>query len=247
MTSSNLVLNLVTCCAMALLLACNAKDDSGKHKSAAKPIARTNTAATVSAKQISIEQPSPDDVSQTPLGTLVIRHSDDTTNTAGKIFLNGELIYTARSAEVAPDLKGKPFDLELVSWEENGKERPHYRITKMVMKERSHTCQYIVLDFTGPKVWISKRFPKDAGYRGGECVEMTWVRWEKSLAFFYFGADESDWDKDGYHGWVEGYNPKLKAVFGPVDAPPPPKNCSLIPKPTNPDFREAGEPTCEEK
>ena len=76
---------------------------------------------------------------------------------------------------------------------------------------------------------------------------MTWVRWEKTLAFFYFGAEDYLWDKDGYHGWVEGYNPKLKAVFGPVDAPSPPKYCSLVPRPTNPYFREAGEPTCEEK
>ena len=104
-----------------------------------------------------------------------------------------------------------------------------------------------MLDFTGPKVWISQRFPKDAGSRGGECLEMTWVRWEKTLAFFYFGAEDYLWDKDGYHGWVEGYNPKLKAVFGPVDAPSPPKYCSLVPRPTNPYFREAGEPTCEEK
>lgn len=100
----------------------------------------------------------------------------------------------------------------------------------MVVEERSWTCQYIVLDFTGPKVWISERFPKEA-FQKGECVEMTWVRWEKNLAYFYFGADDQDWENGVYRGWVEGYNSKLKAVFGPVDAPPPPKKYSLVPKP----------------
>lgn len=135
MTPSKLVLGLITCCALALLLACGAKDDSGKSKSAAKQITAANTPVTASGEQIRTNQRSPDVVSQTPLGTLVIRHSDDTTNTPGKIFLNGELIYTARSEEVELHLRGKPFDLALVSWGENGKERPHYLITKMVVED----------------------------------------------------------------------------------------------------------------
>lgn len=242
-------LNLLTCCAIALSLsACDGKgkDNTTRTKSPAKPSATANKPApTVSAEQIRAALRSPDeDVKQTPLGTVAIRRSDDSTNTPGKIFLNGELIYTARSEEVIPHLRGRPFNLDVVDWEENGKERLNYRITKMVVREISYTCQYIVLDFTGPKVWISNRFPKGSGSTG--CLDLTWVRWEKNLAFFYFGADESDWDKDGYHGWVEGYNPKFKEVFGPVDAPPPPKHCSLVPRPTNPAFREAGEPTCEE-
>lgn len=184
----------------------------------------------VSTEQISEALRSPDeDVSETLLGTLVIKHFGDSRNSPGKIYLNGDLIYTARQQEALPHLRGAPFRLYSVSFQTNGKKQPDFRITRMVIRETSWTCQYIVLDFTGPKVWISERFPKDA-FQKGQCVDMTWVRWERQAAYFYFGADEQDWEKGVYRGWVEGYNPKLKAVFGPVDAPPPPKGASLVPK-----------------
>lgn len=158
------------------------------------------------------------------LGTLTVRRSNDETDTPGKLFLNGELIYTARQQEVLPHFRGRPFGLWAIDWQWKGE-----RIWRMVVEERSWTCQYVVLDFTGPKVWISKRFPE--GFQGGQCFDMTWVRWEKDVAFFYFGFGDQYWEKGKYLGWKEAYNPKLKDVFGPVDAPPPPRNASLIPKP----------------
>lgn len=157
------------------------------------------------------------------LGTLTIRRSNDETDTPGKLFLNDELIYTARQQEALPHFRGRPFNLLAISWDGEWN-----RISRIVIKESNWTCQYLVMDFTGSKVWISKRFPE--GFQGGQCLDMTWVRWEKELAYFYFGADHQDWEKGKYRGWVEGYNPKLKNVFGPVDAPPPPRNASLVPK-----------------
>ena len=185
---------------------------------------------TVSASQIREALRSPDErIFQTLLGTLVIKSSNDITRTPGKMFLNDELIYTARQDEPIEYLRGRPFSLRPISWQDNGKRDQKYGITRLVVEERSWTCQYLVLDFTGPTVWISERFPKEV-FQKGQCADMTWVRWEKQLAYFYFGADYQDWEKGVYRGWVEGYNPKLKAVFGPVDAPPPPKDASLVPK-----------------
>lgn len=215
--------------AMALL-ASHAVAETG---SATSPSARSATHSVP--RVISVEairtalRPDTEDVSETLLGTLVIRMSDDATDTPGKIFLNGELIYTARQQEALPQHRGRPFNLRLVSFDDNGKDLPEFRVTRMVVEESNWTCQFVVLDFTGEKVWISERFPKEA-FQKGRCVDMTWARWEKNLAYFYFGADESDWEKGRYRGWTEGYNPKLKGVFGPVDAPPPPKNYSLVPK-----------------
>lgn len=235
MTHTKLILSLIICSALALSALASAKDNPAQAKSPAQPSAQVGKPETVSAEKIRAALRSPDeDVYQTSLGTLVIRRSDDTSNTPGKIFLNGELIYTARSEELIPHLRGRPFNLRPISFDSNDKKLPHFRITKMVVEESSYTCQYIVLDFTGPKVWISERFPKKT-FQGGECVDMTWVIWEKRGAFFYFGDDARDWSKDGYHGWVAGYNPKLKKVLEPVnlDAPLPPKGYSLVPKPTH--------------
>ena len=170
-----------------------------------------------------------DDVSETLLGTLVVRRSNDATGTPGKIFLNGELIYTARQQEALPRYRGRPFGLRVVSFQSNEKELPEFRVTRMVVEESNWTCQFFVLDFTGDKVWISERFPKEA-FQNGPCMDMTWARWETNLAYFYFGADDSDWERGRYRGWVEAYNPKLKAVFGPVAGPPPPRKYSLVPK-----------------
>lgn len=249
MTPVQCSLSLFTCCVLVLSLsACDAKDNIAQSKSPAQPSAGVNKlASTVSAELIRAALRSPDeDVSQTLLGTLGIKSSDDSTNTPGKIFLNGELIYTARSEEAHPDSRGKPFNLQAISFDTNNKNYPEFRITKMVVEERSDTCQHIVLDFTGPKVWISERFPKDAGSRGGECLELTWVEWQKNIGIFYFGDEYHLCDKEGYHGWTAAYNPKFKKIMEPVYVPPPPKHCSLVPKPTNPAFRDAGEPTCEE-
>lgn len=168
-------------------------------------------------------------VYKTLLGALVVRLSDDATDTPGKILLNGELIYTARQQEALPQHRGMPFNLRVVSFQGNEKKFPEFRITRMVVEESSWTCQFVVLDFTGEKVWISERFPKEA-VQNGPCMDMTWARSQNRLAYFYFGADESDWKKGRYQGWVKGYNLKLKAVFGPVDAPPPPRDVSLVPK-----------------
>lgn len=223
-------LNLFACCVLALSSsACGAQDDPAQPKSPAQPrTAASKPASAVSAEQIRAALRSPDErVFETLLGTLIIKRSGNSTRTPGKIFLNDELIYTARSDGAYPDPEGVPFNLSEVDFDTNNKRPPDYRVTKMVVKEGSYTCQYIVLDFTGPKVWISKRFPE--GFQRGECLEMTWVRWIKLGAYFYFGASYHDWDKDGYRGHIEGYNSKLKAVFANVDAPPPPKDASLVP------------------
>ena len=233
-TKKNLRLNHFTCCLLALSTSsCSAKDNTEHPKIQTQPSNETRKPATsVTTEKIRATLSTTDErVFETPLGTLVIKRSDNVANIPGKIYLNNELIYTARSEGTYPDTKGMPFNLSAVNWEENGKARPQYRITRLVVQEISYTCQYIVLDFTGPKVWLSKRFPE--GFQRGQCFEMTWVRWEKNLAYFYFGADESDWEKGKYQGWVEGYNFKLKAVFGPVDAPPPPRRASLVPRPVH--------------
>ena len=226
-------LNLFICCALGLLsTACGAKEDVVPSKSTTQPSTKSDKPESVSTEKVRAALRSPDeDVSETSLGTLVIRQSNDSTNTPGKIFLNGELIYTARSEEIQPNHRGRPFSLRLISFDTNKKKQPDFQITKMVLEERSWTCQHIVLDFTGPKVWLSKRFPE--GFQRGQCFEMTWVRWEKNLAYFYFGADESDWEKGKYRGLTAAYNPKLKAVFEHVDIPPPPRRASLVPRPVH--------------
>lgn len=243
-------LNLVVCCPLVLsLIACGNKDNSAQLQprthlgiEANKPTPTTPSEQVLASKRASNE-----DVYQTPLGPFVIRHTHDSTNTPGKLFLNGKLIYTARADEPLPQLRGRPFDLRSIDlWDTSDKKYPDFLINKMVVLEKSQSCRYIVIDFTGSKVWISNRFPSEETDQGG-CDEITWIRWGKKQAYFYFGDDASLWDKAGYHGWVEEYDYKFKEVSGTQDAPPPPKNCSLVPKPTNPYFREAGESTCEDK
>lgn len=250
MTLTKLSLNLITCCALALSLsACGNKDNTGQPKHPPQPnTGASKPAPTVSSEQIRAAQRAPnEDAYQTPLGTFVIRRADDSTSTPGKLFLNGELIYTARNEEPLPHLRRRPFDLWSIDlWDTNDKNSVHFQINRMVVIEKSHSCRYIVLDFTGPKVWISDRFPSEETDQGG-CDEITWIRWGKKRSYFYFGDDASLWDKDGYHGWVEEYDSKFEEVSGTLDAPPPPKNCSLIPRPTNPYFREAGESKCKDK
>ena len=223
------VLELCVCGAFGMS-SCYAVGEVSAQAVSSTQTAEPASGATVSAAKIREALRAPDEESSnTPLGILVIKSSNDSTHTPGMIFLNGELIYTARKQEAIPHLRGRPFNLSRIDFQTNGKNHPEYRITRMVVEERSWTCQYIVLDFTGPAVWISERFPKEA-FQKGRCVDITWVRWEKQLAYFYFGADDQNWEKGRYRGWVEGYNPKLKAVFGPVDAPPPPKGASFVPK-----------------
>lgn len=237
------------CSALGLLSACGNEDNTVKPRTSAPPsIEAAKPSPATPSKQILPAQRAPnEDIYQTPLGALVIRRADTATNTPGKLFLNGELIYTARSEELLPQLRGQPFDLQAIDlWDTNNKKYPHFLINRMVVIEKSQSCRYIVLDFTGPKIWISNRFPSEETDQG-ECDEITWIRWGDKQSYFYFGDGASLWDKDGYHGWVEEYDSKFKEISGTLDAPPPPKNCSLVPRPTNPYFREAGEPTCEEK
>jgi hypothetical protein len=232
MKHSKLSLNLVVCYALVLSLsACSNEDEIGKPKSPSQPNIEANKhpSPTPSQQTLAAKHAPNEDVYQTPSGTFVIRHTDDSTNTPGKLFLNGKLIYTARSEEPLPQRRGRPFDLRSIDlWDTSDKKYPNFLINRMVVMEKSQSCRYIVIDFTGPKVWISNRFPSE-GTDQGECDEITWIRWGKKQSYFYFGYDASLWDKDGYHGWVEEYDSKLKEISG-----------------TNPDFREAGEPTCED-
>lgn len=243
-------LNLVVYCPLVLFLsACGNEDNAAQSRPHTQPsIEASKSALTTPSEPALASQRAPnEDTYQTPLGPFVIRHSDDLTDTPGKLFLNGKLIYTARPDEPLPQLRRRPFDLSSIDlWDTSDKKYPNFLINKMVVLEKSQSCRYIVLDFTGSKVWISNRFPSEETDQG-ECDEITWIRWGKKQSYFYFGDGASLWDKDGYHGWVEEYDSKFKEVSGTQDAPPPPKNCSLIPKPTNPDFREAGEPMCEDK
>lgn len=210
--------------------ACYGASEGEQGEAILRKVGESTPRRTVSADKIREALRTDDEhISKTLLGPLVIKPRDDSTNSSGKILLGGELIYTARQQEELPYYRNRPFSLRSVSFQTNGKDLPDFRITRMVVEERSWTCQYIVLDFTGDKVWISERFPKEA-FQKGRCVDMTWARWEKNAAYFYFGADDSDWENGVYRGWVEGYNPKLKAVFGPVKAPSPPRQYSLVPK-----------------
>ena len=205
----------------------------------------------VSAEQIRAALASPDEDSfQTPLGPVLIKHGGGSTRLPGQIFLNGELIYTARSKEENPELADvqEPFSLsDVVGAGQRVPKRRNYSLKRAVIQERNISCQYLVLDFTGPKVWVSERFPKRAA-KATACVDITWAEWTKdNIGIFYFGDEYYLWDKEGYHGWTAAYNPKFKRILEPVDAPPPPKYCSLTPKPTNPAFREAGMPKCGDK
>lgn len=229
-------LKVFAACVLTLIsTACSAQESSTQSKPA-----QTKTPPAVSTEQIRAALTVPEeDVSETLLGKLIIRHSNG--KTPGKIFLNGELIYTARVDEPMPYNRSgvESFDLQVVdggygglgfdSNDKNGSER---RITKMVVREESVTCQYRVLDFTGPKVWISEGFPKKAFEYHNNCNQMTYVTWPKKgklkgFGLFYFGDEPYLWDKEGYHGNTAAYNPRLKAVFEDVDIPIPPHNDRL--------------------
>ncbi len=207
-------------CTMAILSAsCNAGEEA---KVSADATSRLRAA-------ISVPQ---EEVYKTPLGEFVLRHSNG--KTPGKLFLNGELVFTAHVDEpMAYNRSGvQSFDLWLAAigaggaFDTNGKTGPDFKITKMVVQEKSVTCQYRVLDFTGDKLWISPGFPEKAfEYHG--CNEMTYTAWPKKgrlkgFGLFYFGDDPNLWEKDGYHGDTAGYNPIRKEVIEDVDIPPPP-------------------------
>lgn len=227
-------LKLFAACALTFIsIACGAQE------SIAQP-AKVKDPHSVSAEQIRSALSSPDhEVFQTLLGPLIIQHSYG--KTPGKLFLNGELIYTARVDEPFDYNRSghESFDLQEASvgsygpdsLDDNNKSGSERRITKMVVREKSITCQYRVLDFTGPKVWISEGFPKKA-FEYNNCNEMTYVDWPKKgklkgFGFFYFGDEPYLWDKEGYHGNTAAYNPRLKAVFENVDIPIPPHDDRL--------------------
>lgn len=207
---------LLTCVMAMLSTSCNAGEAVGTPGDAT---ARLRAA-------ISVPQ---EEVYKTPLGEFVLRHSDG--KTPGKLFLNGQLVFTAHVDEpMAYNRSGvQSFDL----WEAgglfdtNGKTGKDYQITRLVVKEESVTCQYRVLDFTGDKLWISPGFPEKAFQYHG-CNEMTYASWPKKgrlkgFGLFYFGDDPNLWEKDGYHGNTAAYNPNLKAVIWNAGIPDPPK------------------------
>ncbi len=172
-----------------------------------------------------------EEVYKTPLGEFVLRHANG--KTPGKLFLNGELVFTAHVDEpMAYNRSGvQSFDLWEANnggaFDSNGKSGKDFRITRLVVQEKSVTCQYRVLDFTGDKLWISPGFPEKAfEYHG--CNEMTYTAWPKKgrlkgFGLFYFGDDPNLWEKDGYHGITAAYNPKLKAVIWNAGIPDPPR------------------------
>jgi len=137
--------------------------------------------------------------------------------------LSGKVVVPPRTAE-----NGSLFGLFWVSFDgelerTGGKERYTYK--RLLITQSSLACQHILLDFTGPEVWVSPAFPEERQFPGAEkgCVDVTWVRWDRPYPFFYLGGPE--------YPLVFGYNAKLKAVIGPVDAPPHPRCQSLVPQP----------------
>lgn len=156
----------------------------------------------------------------TPLGELAwIDSSGD--RRPDTLTLDGKVIVAPRKDE-----DGSVYGLREVSWEsyvdvKNGESG----IKRLLVTQSSLACQHILLDFTGPEVWVSPRFPEEKQFPGAEkgCVDVTWVRWDRPYPFFYLGGPE--------YPLVFGYNAKLKAVIGPVDAPPHPKCQSLVPQP----------------
>ena len=134
-------LKLFTACILTLIsTACSAQDNA----TSSKPT-QTKAPHIVSAEQIGAALTLPeDDVSETPLGKLIIRHSNG--KTPGKLFLNGELIYTARVDEPFKYNQSgvESFDLQEaangLAFDSNGKSGADFRVTKMVVKEESVTC-----------------------------------------------------------------------------------------------------------
>jgi hypothetical protein len=156
----------------------------------------------------------------TPLGELAWIDSGGDRR-PDTLTLNGKVIVPPRKAE-----DGSSYGLHEISWEGYEDQKTgEYGFKRLLITQSDLACQHILLDFTGPEVWVSPRFPEERQFRGADqgCVDVTWVKWDPPYPLFYLGGSE--------YPLVFGYNAKLKAVIGPVEAPPPPKCQSLVPQP----------------
>jgi hypothetical protein len=169
---------------------------------------------------------------------LVDTSGDGTPDTA---VLKGETLVPPRKAS-----NGGVYGLQEVSFDGKADKRTGRVLRRrLVLSQSFGSCQYIFLDFTGPKVWVSQRFPDAeefpawASEKTGGCIGMTWVAWKQPYSFFYFAGPE--------HPAIFAHNPKLQAVFGPIDpdqAPPHPKSNSLAPGSNDPCFNVSGVEEC---
>jgi len=159
----------------------------------------------------------------TALGELAWIDSDGD-RSPDTLALDGVVIVPPRKAENGALYRLTVVDFNGVDDRTTGK----YAYRHLLIAQSSFNCQYILMDFTGTEVWVSPRFPDEKEFPGWMtgCVDITWVTWTPPYPLFYFMGPEAK--------TIFGYNPKLKAVIGPIDpddAPPHPKCQSLIPQP----------------
>jgi hypothetical protein len=158
----------------------------------------------------------------TPLGTLELIDTD-ADNEPDTATLDGRLVIAPRKAT-----NGLLYTLYEVSFKGYlDKKTQQYIHAQLVFEHHGDAydgCQQIFLDFTGRDAWISPPFPNAERFPGwvGGCLEISWVAWKGPYVFFYFGPEVT-------HP-IFAYNPKLKAVIGPIDpddAPKHPKDARL--------------------